>query len=282
MGTGDSDSIGIADIQSKNAQTLTDIQGLQIVENELLQTLETGTANNSLTYAQKTDILSQIDKISKMRTTLYANISGLQTFFQKNINFASTTLNEQVGAIQIVEDELNEAKKRYKIVQEDKDNKLRLVEINTYYGDKYSNHSNIMKTIVVVCLHIIILSFLANRGIIPQTIYIILLIIGILVGVIYIWYQVADSLYRDNMNYQEYQWDNGKPPTLPEKDNSIINAKDPWAGIGLTCMGQACCDTGFTYVPSPANKCVANTGLPDGVTAYVPPVDPASNAATAD
>ena len=26
MGTGDSDSIGIADIQSKNAQTLTDIQ----------------------------------------------------------------------------------------------------------------------------------------------------------------------------------------------------------------------------------------------------------------
>jgi hypothetical protein len=45
---------------------------------------------------------------------------------------------------------------------------------------------------------------------------------------------------------------------------------DPWKGIGLTCVAQECCDTGFTYVPSPTNKCVANSKLPTGVKPYDP------------
>ena len=56
-------SQGIAEIQAKNTQTLTDIQDLQTIETELFTTLETGMTNNSLSSVQKQSILDKISQI---------------------------------------------------------------------------------------------------------------------------------------------------------------------------------------------------------------------------
>ena len=271
-------SQGIAEIQAKNTQTLTDIQDLQTIETELFTTLEAGMNNNSLSSLQKQSILDKIGQISTMRSQLYNNMNGTQSFIQKNATFASTTLGEQLDAIKIVEEELTESKKRYKLIQEDKHNKLRQVEINTYYGDKYSNHSNILKTVIFVCILIIIISLLANYGIISQYFYYYLFIIIMTIGIIYIGWLISDAMSRDNMNYREYSWGN-YPPTSPPPVDSSDTAIDPWASIGLTCIGQDCCDTDFTYVPSPANKCISNANLPSGVSPYVPPTSSSESSA---
>jgi len=271
-------SQGIAQIQAKNTQTLTDIQDLQSIETELFTTLETGLNNNSLSAPQKQSILDKIVQISTMRSQLYTNMNGTQSFIQNNATFASTTLGEQLDAIKIVEEELSESKKRYKLIQEDKHNKLRQVEINTYYGDKYSDHSNILKTIIFMCIIIIVLSLLANYGIVSQYFYYYVFIIIMSFGIIYIGWLISDSRSRDNMNYQEYSWGN-YPPTSPPAVNSGDNAVDPWSIIGLTCIGQDCCDTDFTYVPAPANKCISNANLPTGVSPYVPPTSSSESSA---
>ena len=262
-------SQGIAAIQAKNTQTLTDIQDLQTIETELFTALEAGMNNNSLSAAQKQSILEKITQISTMRSQLYTNMNGTQSFIQKNATFASTTLGEQLDAIKIVEGELTESRKRYKLIQDDKHNKLRQVEINTYYGDKYSNHSNILKTVIFICILIIIISLLANYGIISQYFYYYLFIIIMTTGIIYIGWLISDSMSRDNMNYQEYSWGN-YPPTSPPPVDTGDSVVDPWSTIGLTCIGQNCCDTDFTYVPT-SNKCMSNTNLPTGVSPYVPP-----------
>ena len=101
-------SQGIAEIQAKNTQTLTDIQDLQTIETELFTTLETGMTNNSLNATQKQSILDKIGQISNMRSQLYTNMSKTQSFFQDNATFASTTLGEQLDAIKIIESELSE------------------------------------------------------------------------------------------------------------------------------------------------------------------------------
>ena len=262
-------SQGIAAIQAKNTQTLTDIQDLQTIETELFTALEAGMNNNSLSSLQKQSILDKIGQISTMRSQLYNNMNGTQSFIQKNATFASTTLGEQLDAIKIVEEELTESKKRYKLIQEDKHNKLRQVEINTYYGDKYSNHSNILKTVIFICILIIIISLLANYGIISQYFYYCLFIIIMTFGIIYIGWLISDAMSRDNMNYREYSWGN-YPPTSPPPVDTGDSVVDPWSTIGLTCIGQNCCDTDFTYVPT-SNKCMSNTNLPTGVSPYVPP-----------
>ena len=62
----------------------------------------------------------------------------------------------------IVEKELNAAKKRLQLLEEEKNNKIRLVEINTYFSDKYAEHSQLMKIVIFTLVPVIIISFLYN------------------------------------------------------------------------------------------------------------------------
>ena len=65
-------------------------------------------------------------------------------------------LNQQHpgSIIDIVEKELNASKKRLKVLEEEKNNKISLVEINDYYGQQYAEHSELMKTIVIMLIPI--------------------------------------------------------------------------------------------------------------------------------
>ena len=270
------------DFQEQNTQSLSDIQNLQSIELELFSKLETGIANNTLTSDKKDSIISQINNISQMRVNLYQNMNTTSTFFQNNITELSSMYGEQTTAVEIVEKELNTAKERLKAVQDDKFNKLRLIEINTYYGEKYSDHANIMKSVVLFCIPIIIIAVLANQGILPEGVYKALFIIVIVFGIIYIWRQILDAMSHDNMNYQEYLWGTFTPPTTTVDTNTVVDdSNSPWSSIGITCIGQNCCSADFTYVPSPTNICVANASLPEGVAAFVPQTTSSTSTSTA-
>ena len=126
-----------------------------------------------------------------------------------------------------------------------------------------------MKTIILFCIPIILLTILANSNILPNSIYVVLIVIICVIGLVVIWRKIVKAYSHDNMNYQEYVWGNG-PPDAPYVDNSNPSGLDPWKGVGLTCVAQECCDSGFTYVPSPTNKCTPNSKLPTGVKPYNP------------
>ena len=249
-----SKSVDFSDVQEKNVQTLTDIQNLQVIEKDLFTTLEEGLASNTLTPEQKDSIINKINEIAQMRANLYKNMSGVFSFYQNNVSSARDTLMEQSSAVEIVEHELNEAKRRLKLIEQEQADKLRLVEINTYYGERYADHTSIMKTIIIICLPIMLLTFLANRGFLPPTIYSILVIIIAVVGLIYIAKQILHTMSRDNMNYQEYNWD-FKTSQAPPVDTSNPSGPNPWKTSGVMCMGQACCYDGNIYHAT-LNKCV--------------------------
>lgn len=247
-------SIDFSDVQEKNVQTLTDIQNLQVIEKDLFTTLEEGLASNTLTPEQKDSIINKINEIAQMRANLYKNMSGVFSFYQNNVSSARDTLMEQSSAVEIVEHELNEAKRRLKLIEQEQADKLRLVEINTYYGERYADHTSIMKIIIIICLPIMLLSFLSNKGFLPPTIYAILVIIIAVVGLIYIAKQLLHTMSRDNMNYQEYNWD-FKTSQAPPVDTSNPSGPNPWKTSGVMCMGQACCYDGNIYHAT-LNKCV--------------------------
>jgi hypothetical protein len=256
-------------LEDQSTEIIADIQNLQSIETDLFKTLETGLVNKTLTKDQQTSIVDQINKISNMRASLFKTLSNTQQYYRGTVSSVGNIIGHQINALDVVEVQLNESKKRLKIIEEEKNNKLRLVEINTYYGEKYANHTGIMKTIVFFCIPIIILAVLANANILPHSIYVFLFIIVIVVAVVIIWRKVLDAYSRDNMMYNEYVW--GKePPETPQVDLNVSGWIDPWKGVGLTCVAQECCDTGFTYVPSPTNKCVSNSQLPTGVKPYDP------------
>jgi hypothetical protein len=254
-----SSTVNISDVQDRNKQTLNDIQGLQTIEKDLFNNLEQGLASNSLTTEQKDKIVQKINEISQMRINLYQTMNNGYAFYNHNLSSTATTLTEQNSAIGIVENELNEAKRRMKIIEQEKNNKLRLVEINNYYGQQYSEQTQIMKTVIMICIPILILAILHNREFIPTGLFSILVIVIVVVGVIYLWRQVLYSFSHDNMNYQEYDWYFNKK-NAPSIDTNASSSKsnDPWSTAGIICVGQACCSTGNVY-DSATNKCVVGT-----------------------
>lgn len=240
-------------LKERNEQVLNNISQLQTQEKQLYDSLDDVTLSSD----QKQQVINKINEISQMRLNMYASMKDMYSYFQKNVSSSSILLEQEKSAIDVIENELNEAKKRINIIDSQKNDKLRLVEINTYYGKRYNAHARIMKTIILTCIPILILTFLSNNGILPPNIYMFLVGIVIIIGVIIIGYQIIDISNRDNMNWDEYNWYFDR--TAAPSDSSVVtdSSKNPWESISLTCVGSACCYEGSTY-DSDTNICVPN------------------------
>jgi len=238
-------------LQERNQQVLNNISQLQTQEKQLYDSLDDVTLSSD----EKQQIINKINEISQMRLNMYASMKDMHSFYQKNVSASRSTLGQEVSAINILENELNDAKIRMNLLEDQKYNKLRLVEINTYYGKRYNAHSHLMKTIVIMCIPIIILAILANKGILPSNLYMILTGIILIIGAILIGMQLIDMSNRDNMNWDEYNWyfNKSDAPT----DTSDGSSSNPWATSSMTCVGSACCYDGSTY-DDQKNICVPN------------------------
>ena len=232
-----------------NDQILNDIQKLQNIERDLFSSLE----NPQIQPQESTTIISKINDVSQMRLNLYKLLGNLNTNYKNSLTNSREVLSEQNVAVDIVETELNRLKRRLAAIEEEKNNKIRLIEINTYYEQSYDDHANLMKLFIYILIPVIIISILFKLNIIPGSIYTVLNVIIILVGVILLWRNYSKIYMHDKLNYPEYAW-TFDASAAPGPDTSASNA-DPWAGLGATCIGSACCLSGTTFDTN-LGKCV--------------------------
>jgi len=237
-------------LQERNQQVLDNISQLQTQEKDLYTSLD----DPNLSSEEKQQIINKINEISQIRLNLYAGIQDMYSYYQQNVSSSRSTLGQEMTAIDIIENELNESKKKLNLIQDQKYNKLRLVEINTYYGKRYNAHTNLMKTIVYTCIPLMILAILANKGILPPKLYRVIAAIILIIAVIIFGRQLIDLSNRDNMNFDEYNWyfNSAEAPTADS-----TQAKNPWALPTATCIGSACCYDGSTYDDT-QNICIPN------------------------
>lgn len=243
--------------EERNEQTLTDIQGLQSIEKELFNQLNSGLDNGTLTPEKKNDIITKINEISQMRINLYKNLNSVSSFYSSNVASSNAVLAEQTLAVGIIEQELNQSKKRLSQLEDDSNQQMRMVQINTYYGDKYSTSVDILKSILLFCIPILFITVLFRAEFIPNSIYSIILVVFVVWGAIYVGRKIIDASFRDNMNYQEYAWEFDK--SSAPANNMTFSTQgntDPWAATSsITCLGSSCCYDGTTYMES-LNQCV--------------------------
>jgi hypothetical protein len=244
-------------LQEKNQQVLNNISQLQTQEKELYASLD----DVSLSSEQKEQIINKINEISQMRMNLYTGLKDMYSYYQQNVSSSRSTLGQSIAAVDILENELNQSKLRMNLIEDQKYNKLRLVEINTYFGKRYNAHSKLMKTIVILCIPMIILAVLSNKGILPGNIYKLLSIIILVIGVILIGLQLIDMSNRDNMNWDEYNWYFNKSSAPSDTSGIDSSESDPWStdSVSVTCVGSACCYEGVSTYDSEKNICVPNS-----------------------
>ena len=251
-------------LQEKNDQLINNIKTLQSTEMKLYDSLE----NQSLNTDQRRQIIDRINQISQMRINLYSNIKDSYSNYQQNVSSSRNVLNDQMVSVDIIENELNNSKKRLNLLKEQKTNKIRLVEINTYYGKKYSAHKEIMQIIVIMCIPILILNVLANKGLFPSKLNLLINLIIIVIGLYIIIYKIIDISNRDKMNYDEYNWYFNKKNTptsssyevTPNEDTNSNANSDPWSMPTSTCIGIECCNDNSKY-DEVKNKCIPNNNI---------------------
>jgi hypothetical protein len=249
-------------------QILNDIQLLQQMEQQLFNSLET---NTNLTVQQQQQIIDKISQLSTMRVNLYKTLSGMNVFFQGALESSSEILQSQTAAISIVENELNQAKERLDVLEVEKNNKIRLVEINDYYSDRYAEHSKLMKIFVITLIPIIILAILKNKDILPNPIFVMLVVIICFISLYYSWSTYSSIIMRDNMSYQEYNW-SFNPNSISTTSTSTTTTSDPWlstaSAIADICIGQECCADGMTWDAS-LNQCTSTfSDAASGIISY--------------
>jgi hypothetical protein len=225
-----------------------DINKLQTMEQELLTTLET---SPNLTLDQKKSLNEKINKITGIRIRLYQTISGASGMYKGILDDSRDKLSVQTDAIKIMETELNNTKARIAALKDDKNNKLRMVQVNDYYGSMYSEQSDLMKIIIFTLIPIIILVVLRQRMLLfflPEIVYNIILIAISITGGVFFVLKAGNYITRDNMNYQEFDWVfNKKNAPKSSGEASMDPWSSPFSGIG-TCVGAQCCledDTQF-------------------------------------
>jgi hypothetical protein len=241
------------------SQTINSIKDMQTSEMKLYTSLD----NPNLTSDERSDIIKRISQIEETKSTLYNSLNNMAASYQQNVTSSQNTIQQQMFAIDIVENELNEAKMRTKLLADQKNDKLRLVEINTYYGKRFNAHTEIVKVIIYVCILMLITIILGKKGILPTNVYITLNGTIIVIGAIVIGKKIIDLSNRDNMNFDEYDWyfDRTKAPSDTSGMGSTTSQPvDPWTTTASTCTGPLCCDPnlGLQY-DSTKNACVKVT-----------------------
>jgi len=153
-------------------------------------------------------------------------------------------------ALKTAENEREKALRAYNNMLSERDSKARIVEINTYYSKQYDAYTNIFKIVFFACIPLVILGMLNKEGLIDSGSYFRFSMLVIVIGFLMTAYRINDMYWRNNLNYDNYDW-LYDTPVKDEGTWEYKKRKEASEGVLLgegssTCQGSNCCYDG-TY-----------------------------------
>ena len=255
--------------ENTQVKTLENIHKIEEMERDLQSKLDTSVAGKGMSKKEQDNIVDKINELTQIRTNLYSNLNDMYKNTQANVAENRNELVNQLVTSGIIENEMNNAKASLKALDDNRNNKLRMVEINSYFGSRYREYSRLMKHVIYFAIPILLLAVLSRNGLLPGEIANVLISIIISLAVLVLGYRVYDLSMRDNMNFDEYNW-NFNPNNVvvdnysddfdvnnhPEFfDNGESESHKFFAELKGECIGATCCGKDMKYSDS-ENKCV--------------------------
>jgi hypothetical protein len=229
----DLNAISLSKIELSNEEIQQNIISLENLKNDLTEQLYNG-ISNGISLNDQNKLTTKITAINEIINSLHQTSLNTYSFFKTNMDATAKSIEEQGYATSIVSNETLGMEHKVINLSQEQANKLRLIEINDYYSEQYLDRTNIMKSIILVCIPLIILTILKNKGLLSKNIFTLLIIIIIVVGGIYLIKLFLKAISHNNMQYQQYDWNfniNAAPPV-----DTGYPSGDPNAGLSsVTC-----------------------------------------------
>lgn len=190
------------------------------LENSNEQNMEDSVFNTQLSSQNTLDVISNLGSQMSEEQIITAKNSLMNNanLFNNSINQINNSANQSVNNLravsnnlanqQIVTDilqtEVDNAERSYTGLKQDNNDKLRMIQINTYYTEKYKAHTNLMKKIIYFILPILLITILGNKEIIPKNLAYTIAGIILIIGIIVVLYNIYDLNNRNNLDFNEY------------------------------------------------------------------------------
>jgi hypothetical protein len=240
-----------ASMDARQAQFSANITNLQSIESELFAKL---TSESDPTV--RSELVTQINRIAKARGDLYSNMNDFSGQIEAVAGARHQALIQNSVAVNIIKDQIQNAQNTLSGLKEEKSNKMRLVEINNYYGKKYEYQTDIIKIIIITCVPVLIISVLLKKGLMPNLIATGLITVIIAAGVIMVARKIIDLNKRNDFNFDQYDHPFNPNAISITKTQTTNLADANNLSLATSCIGPSCCTTGTTIWDSVTAKCI--------------------------
>lgn len=236
---------------------INNIARIQTIEKQLL-----GKLNGAMEAEQRSEIVAQINDLAKARGDLYNNMNDFSSQLETVASERRNALVQNSVAVNVIRDQIENSSNTLDGLQQEKSNKMRLVEINNYYGKKYEFQTDIMKIIILTCVPVLVISILLKKGFIPNLIATGLIILIVAAGVIAVARKVIDLNRRNNFNFDQYDYPFNPYAVKVTKTETTNLADINKMAIPNSCIGPSCCTESTTVWDSTTGKCIRPPATP--------------------
>ena len=200
-----------------------------------IRNTENALYNNAHKYPGKEkQIVDEINRLAMTRDKLFKSIQDQSTIFQK----ITPEITEEDKFVNEIDAELSKIK--YKKNKHDVSNSVRMTQINNYYNERSLAYINLFKTILMFFIPLLIVAGLISYNIFPSSLGKTLMVIIVIIMIIFSYNQYMDILARDNMNFNDYDFN-----TI--YDDNLDDLGKTTGHLPKVCIDQACCAKGTIY-----------------------------------
>ena len=192
-----------------------------------------------------------VSDIQSLKDTQTSNAIG--EFVIKKDNIFTNVLTDYM----LNDEKQNTMEGVYNKIDQQNIDKMRNIEINTYYDKAYKEYINILKIIIFACVIIVPIVIANKNSLLPSSITNFLIVSVITLTISYIIYKFYDIYMRDNRDFDKISIPYDKEAVRLEAAGTLTRKNNLLSQFGISCIGEDCCpdSSGLVYDPV-KNKCV--------------------------
>ena len=196
-----------------------------------------------------------VSDIQSLKDTQTSNAIGefVGEFVIKKDNIFTNVLTDYM----LNDEKQNTMEGVYNKIDQQNIDKMRNIEINTYYDKAYKEYINILKIIIFACVIIVPIVIANKNSLLPSSITNFLVVSIITLTISYIIYKFYDIYMRDNRDFDKISIPYDKEAVRLEAAGTLTRKNNVLSQFGISCIGEDCCpdSSGLVYDPV-KNKCV--------------------------
>ena len=208
-------------LTEKHQQIQTGIKNLQQVEEGIFKNLEKAKKTQG-SQTEQQELMNHITQLSSVRSQLFKDLKKEYDQTLKQTLGGGDKLGTQTAMLNNTEQQLNKLKGDLGKAQEVRANRKKMIEIGEYEFRRYGEHKELMKIIAFTALGIIVGVGLLKKEVVPKPVAQAAIVASGAIGLIFLIYQLIDMWYRDNMDYNKYEfgvwYEPGPPSAWPDKN----------------------------------------------------------------